>query len=273
MEHLNRHQLILLVLLITFVTSIATGIMTVSLLQQAPVEVTRNINNVVERTIQTVVPDSISSAINPPSKDVTTVVVKEEDMIISSINKNIKSIVRISETNSLGTKIFYGIGVVVSKDGLIAADRQTIVADSVYSAVWSDGSEWKLVPLGVDKDTNSIFFKVNLPEKTKYDFSPATIASADLQLGQTVVGLGGETQNAVAVGRVSSFVMKESGTGTSTVKYISGVQSDVSTKDLVSGSPFFNLSGDLVGMKLSSGVSGSFTPVAVIHKEQNIVNQ
>ena len=36
MEHLNKQQLILLTLLISFVTSIATGIVTVSLMDQAP---------------------------------------------------------------------------------------------------------------------------------------------------------------------------------------------------------------------------------------------
>ena len=43
-DDLNKNQIILLTLLISFVTSIATGIITTSLLQEAPVEVTRNIN-------------------------------------------------------------------------------------------------------------------------------------------------------------------------------------------------------------------------------------
>ena len=36
LEHLNKTQIILLTLLVSFVTSIATGIVTVSLLAQAP---------------------------------------------------------------------------------------------------------------------------------------------------------------------------------------------------------------------------------------------
>lgn len=270
MENLNKNQLILLVLLVTFITSIATGIMTSTLLQQAPVEVTRNINSVVERTIEKVVPSGITSAINS-SPTITTVVVKEEDSIINSINKNVKSIVRIKETDSLGVESFYGIGVVLTADGIMVSDRKTISADSIYTVTMSDNSNFKIVPLGISQNTGSILFEVNLPPKTKYDFSPAKVSATDLQLGQTVIGLGGQNQNTVVVGRVSSLDMKESGTGTSTVKYISAVESDVSSKDLMPGSPFFNLSGDLVGIKLSEAQSGTFTPITIINKEVSLI--
>ncbi len=87
MEDLNKNQIVLLTLLVSFVTSIATGIMTASLLQEAPIEVTRNINSIVEKTIETVVPATPST----PQKEITTVVVKEEDRVIESINKNVKT--------------------------------------------------------------------------------------------------------------------------------------------------------------------------------------
>ncbi|MSU45505.1 MAG: hypothetical protein EXS47_02680, partial [Candidatus Zambryskibacteria bacterium] len=108
MEDLNKHQIILLTLLISFVTSIATGIMTVSLLQEAPLEVTRNINRIVEKTIETVIPATITL---PGQKEVTTIVVKEEDLVIDSINKNVNSIVRIIEKEvDIMEQSFYGIG-------------------------------------------------------------------------------------------------------------------------------------------------------------------
>ena len=273
MHGLNQNQMVLLVLLVSFVTSIATGIMTVSLLQQAPVEVTRNINSIVEKTIEKVVPSSISGSIINPQKDVTTVVIKEEDLIISSINKNIKSVVRISETDTVGTKSFYGIGAVLNVAGVIGTDRKTISYNNIYIATFSDGTEYKLTPIGVDKKTNSMFFKVNFLLNVKYLFYPAKISTTDLQLGQTVIGLGGDTKNTVAVGRVSSFVTKDSGVGTTTTKYVSGIETDVSTKDMTTGSPFFNLSGDLVGMKLSQGDSASFIPISIIYKELNTITQ
>lgn len=269
MEELNKNQIVLLTLLISFVTSIATGIMTTSLLQQAPVEVTRTINRVVEKTIETVTPATI---ISPGQKEVTTVVVKEEDLIVDSINKNLKSIVRIKEKDgAVGVVSFYGLGLVLTKDGIIAADRKYIPAGNTYVVTMSDGKEFPLVPVSVEKQTNFILFKVNqgekVTDKTAYQFLPAKISDADPRLGQTIIALGGDETSAVAVGRIISLDMKETGVGTSTTKYLSAINTDVSTKELVDGSPAFNLSGDVIGFKLSDGSSKAFVPSSILKKE------
>ena len=279
MEDLNKHQIVLLTLLISFVTSIATGIMTVSLLQEAPLEVTRNINRIVEKTIETVTPATI---LTPQQKEVTTVVVKEEDLIIDSINKNIKSVVRIKEKDSL-TNItdFYGIGLVMNKEGFIATDRKTITGSNIYTAVMSDETEFTLTPIGLDKQTNFILFNANIPPKTSdgkdiknpYIFSPAVLSDGEPKLGQTLIGLGGDSENAVAVGRIVSLEMRESGTGSTTVRYLSGLNTDLSTENIVSGSPLFNLSGDVVGMKTSPEVSRLFTPSSILKKEITILSE
>jgi S1-C subfamily serine protease len=264
MEELNKNQIVLLTLLISFVTSIATGIMTNSLLQQAPLEVTRNINRIVEKTIETVTPAPTDNG----SKEVTTVVVKEEDQIIDSINKNVKSIARITAKNTdNGLSDFYSIGLVMNKDGLITAERWPISSANKYTAKMSDGTEFVLTPLGVDKQTNFIVFKPNVPEKSSYVFVPATFSEAEPKLGQTVVGLGGEESNTVAIGRVVSLDNKNDTVGTTTTKYLSGINTDVSTRDLTDGSPFFNLSGDIIGIKVSSDASRSVVPSSILKKE------
>ena len=55
-KELNKSQLIMLAILLSFITSIATGIVTVSLMQQMPVNVTAPINRIVQQTVEKIVP-------------------------------------------------------------------------------------------------------------------------------------------------------------------------------------------------------------------------
>lgn len=272
MEELNKNQIVLLSILISFVTSIATGIMTTSLLQQAPIEVTRNINRIVEKTIETVTPATI---VTPGQKEVTTVIVKEEDLILDSINKNVKSIVRIEETDALtGDKTFYGIGLVVTKEGLIVGDRKTIAQNNSYVSIMSDGTKFSISPVGTDKQTNFILFKSQVASSTKsYVFSPAKFSESDPNLGQTVISVGGNATNAVAIGRTVSLVQKDLTVGTTTTKYLGSIETDLSTKDLVTGSPLFNLSGDVIGMKITGEASKTFVPVALLKKDISTLSE
>ena len=77
MEELNKNQLILLALFVSFVTSIATGIVTVSLMEQAPQSVTQTINKVVTQTIERV------------TKEPATVIrANDDDLIALAVEKN-----------------------------------------------------------------------------------------------------------------------------------------------------------------------------------------
>ena len=72
MEHLTKAQIVLLTLFVSFVASMATGIVVVTLMDQAPDPVNQTITNVVERTIEKITPTFVE-------KPGETVIVKDED--------------------------------------------------------------------------------------------------------------------------------------------------------------------------------------------------
>lgn len=268
MEDLNKNQIVLLSVLISFVTSIATGIMTTSLLQQAPVEVTRNINRIVEKTIETVT--TPTTILTEGKKEVTTVIVKEEDLIVDSINKNVKSIVRIEEKDSFtGITSFYGMGLIVSKEGNILADRKTINNANVYTAILSDETKINILATGIEKQTNFIMFRpvVVEGEKNNIVYTPATISNTEPKLGQTLISVGGNSTNTIAIGRALALNSRDLTVGTTTSKYLSTIDTDLPTKDLLSGSPLFNLSGDVVGMKPAGDSGKIFVSAVVLNRE------
>jgi hypothetical protein len=257
-EDLTKHQLILIVLLITFVTSIATGIITFTLLQQAPVEVTQTINRVVERTIQ-----QVATTDGQPSKTVTTVVVNEDDSVLGAISKNEKSIVRLKALGSDGSELFDGMGVVVSADGVVVADIRSLGANPSAISFY-DG---KFYPTGKTFKNDAdglVFIKPNIPQNdtSKYVFYPATLGNSDgLKIGQTLIAISGQSSNAALVGRIFQLSIGAD------KKTVTNILSDIKLSKATFGSPVLNLSGEIVGIEASftdSDTQYSYIPVNVL---------
>jgi S1-C subfamily serine protease len=259
MEDLTKHQLILIVLLITFVTSIATGIITFTLLSEAPVEVTQQINRVVERTIERVVP-----ADGQPTKVTTTVVVSEEDRILESIAKNEKSIVRLKTTGADGSEIFSGIGMVISADGIIAADLRSYNAASPFTILFSDGKTYSSGKTFVDDKNGLVFLRTNVPqnESPKYTFYPAIFGDSDgLKIGQTLVAISGKDSNAASTGRIFQLTLADD------KKTVANILSDIKISKAHLGSPALNLSGEVIGLEapfIETDTEYSFIPINVV---------
>ncbi|MBI2475963.1 MAG: trypsin-like peptidase domain-containing protein [Candidatus Taylorbacteria bacterium] len=267
MEGLTKQQIVLVTLLVSFVTSVATGIVTVALMDQAPPGVTQTINRVVERTVEKVVPNPNQAAAVVTKE---TVVVKEDDLVIQAVEKNAKSLVSITKVSGEGeakTETFAGNGLVLSKEGLMASDS-SVAAPALddngnplqqsLKAVLADGAALPLTVVSADNATGLIFLKPTLDDKTKNTvFIPATIADAgSLKLGQTVIALGGEKVS-VATGIVSNLSQSEQkpvsqdGAATSTSKSSTGqiIKTDISAPAKALGAILVNLSGDVVGIR------------------------
>ncbi|MBP6931239.1 MAG: hypothetical protein KBD48_03360 [Candidatus Pacebacteria bacterium] len=136
-KELNKTQLILLTLLITFVVSIATGIVTVTLMNQMPKSATQTINNVIQRTIEKV------TTVQAPSEDKKSGISLSDNAVLVPIyDKNYK-IVTPSDTDTNvvvdGVRPF-GQGVIISDSGLILVESSVLFASE---------NEYKIV-LGKD---------------------------------------------------------------------------------------------------------------------------
>src|SRR3989338_6676556 len=85
MENLTKTQLILLVLLVSFVTSLVTGIVSVTLVNQAPAQVTQTINRVIEKVIVGESEPANSGALIITSEDLITKLVADSLPAVVSV--------------------------------------------------------------------------------------------------------------------------------------------------------------------------------------------
>jgi len=277
MENLTKQQIILLTLLISFVTSIATGIVTVALMNQAPVGIVQTINKVVERTIETV---------TGPTKETQTVlketiVVSTDDQIVAAVEKNINSVIRIYRTSadpSSGSNgmMFVGLGVIISKDGMIATDNNLISEGAKYFTTNSDSKLGELTILRAVSGEQVALLKIKADEKNPVKYSAVSISKNDLKLGQSVLYIGGESKDSVSTGIVSTLSVKEvksaeNSTSSPSTTKISTIETSIPAS-FISGGLLLNLSGELVGIKsiyMDSSKSNLFTPSLEI---QNVIN-
>lgn len=280
MEKLTKQQIVLVTLLVSFVTSIATGIVTVALMDQAPPGVTQTINRVVERTIEKVVTEPANSTASVVTRE--TIVVKEDDKIVESVDKNKDSVVRIytniNDAGDVAERTFVGLGTIITKEGLI-------VTGDIFGDTWGkylvtpDNTKFYTVTILPKIKGNQFYYlKVKQDEKNPITFRPVTLSNSDnLKLGQTVIAWGGQGQNSVSTGIVSSLVEIEakpnlaSATATTTQvqKEITAINTNINLADSLSGGPLLNLYGEMVGLRVSPNISEkySFLPANLLKKE------
>ncbi|MES2202862.1 MAG: trypsin-like peptidase domain-containing protein [Patescibacteria group bacterium] len=238
LEHLNKHQIVLLTLLVSFVTSIATGIVTVSLMDQAPPSVSRTINQIVERTVETV----SAPAANPAAVATEhTVVVKEDDLTAQSISLVQKAMVRIVDAADPDTLVARGI--IVDKTGLALTDRTAVYASGAktFLAILPGG---ELVDVMIPKDqaTSTDTLVLSLAVGTTTGWAPATIADpSKVKLGSSVIRIGGTGADTVNTGVVASLPH--------------GGLIEASVPSATPGSVLLNLFGEVVGIMTGDSIA------------------
>jgi len=249
MEELTKHQLILLALLVSFVTSIATGIVTVSLVDQVPRSFTQTINRVVERTVERVVPATTNQQVSVITKEVT-VVVSEDDLVTESIGVVLKSVLPIYQVTPEGDDVFVRYGTAISQNTLVTSGLK-IRSDAHYLVQLPNGTKKDLMVIS-DVDAGTAFLSLmNTATTTKNVFTSVSYISPEsLKRGQSVIALGGNERNAISTGIVSDLFITKTGDveGAPKESSITGFAVTLNPAPSIVGGPIFTQFGELIGL-------------------------
>lgn len=236
MDHLSKQQLILLALLVSFVTSLATGIFTVSLMSQAPQGVVQTINQVVERIV------------TPQDAAVTSApTVTMEDKTISASATVSDSIVKL---RSLDSDKVIGLGLVVSKDGVIIADKSTLSELIGFDALFANGTHMPMTLIQSQNNGDIAFLaptadaKISGQKIPPDTFMPISF-SKTAKLGQAILVLSGADTPTLSRGIVTKTLLDHINPDGSQPALI---DTDVSRSKIFLGSPVFNTDGEVIGI-------------------------
>lgn len=246
-EELSKSQLILLMLLVNFITSIAVGVLTVSLLAQAPTTVTQTVNQIVDHTIETVATGTPLSTIVAPQPTITKTVVQYDDSQLPSAI----AIVSAHKADIYGSG---GTSTPLIAHATYLASARAVVTDTLstglpqeVTVVLPDGS---VQPASVSHtDTLLTIYgfadSAQLPKASTLKL----VSHTSLKLGQTVTGI--------------------SEGGNASTGIISKIDDLISTTlpKFAPGTPAVNLAGEVVGISTSD--TGLFIPAEDVMKLLN----
>lgn len=231
-EELSKSQLILLTILVNFVTSIATGILTVSLLDQAPAVVTQTINRVVEHTIETVAQATpVVSTIAAPAPS-------NQDLVTVALGADASRVAAIFPADAGTSTPAIAIGTYLSKSHIVVTAAQDALPKEA-KITFTDGSSASaslarrgqgLAIYGFAND--AVFPKIS---------AASIIAASSLKLGQTVLAIGAD-------GSASTGI----------VSRVGGTKVFTTLQENGAGSAAVDLSGNLIGIGAGGKVAGLF---------------
>jgi hypothetical protein len=263
MEDLTKQQMVLLTVLVSFVCSVATSIMIVSLLTDTAPVVTQTINNIVEKTIEKVVTGTTTPIyIKTPSVPVMT----EGEKVLSALQINLPKMVSIREKALVGesatSTVKIGVGTMVSPDGLILVDSSVIGEKTEFIVFFGD--KYRTAKKVYFDNTLHLAF-LQTGDAIKDDkntegivFFPVVYSRTDLSLGLPMVALGGENGKSMARGTLTEIPDKK------TSSLVSG---DMTITASYKGGIVFGLDGKVIGFVLSNP-----TGIPEIKQSSNIVS-
>ncbi len=231
-EELSKSQLILLTILVNFVTSVATGILTVSLLDRAPAFVTQTVNRVVERTIETVAQVAPTAIIQAPAPS-------NQDLVTAAIGAAATRAVVIYSAETGTSTPAISVGTYIPKARAVATAAQDVLPKEAL--IEFPGGLYIPASLAHEGGGVTIYGFADgaaLPKAV----SPSLVATNDLKLGETALAIGADGSASTGiVARVNS----------------KGIFTTL--PDIGAGSAAVNLSGNLIGIG-AGGTPGLLIP-------------
>src|SRR3989338_9731642 len=244
MENMTKHQLVLLVLLVSFVTALVTGIVAVTLMDRAPQPITQTIQRVVERVVDKSV-GVITEPLKKDEKRELETAALARDLLIADIVRRVSPAVvsvvatkdipvieqyfinpfpeddlfgqffqefRIPQYRQKGLEqrqISSGSGFFVSSDGFLLTNRHVVEDPSAeYSIIMNDQKKLKVKVVARDSVNDMAVLKASGAPPTG-GFTPISLGDSDaVSIGQTAIAIGnalGEFQNTVSVGVISGL--------------------------------------------------------------------
>jgi len=220
-EDLTKTQLLLLTIMVNFVTSIATGVLTVSLLDQAPPTVIQTVNRIVDHTIETVTTEV------PVVRNVPSSAPSSEELLTNAVAKSAARTVRIYRSG-VADPIGYGV--------YVPGSRSVFTWGSMPGTIrvaFPDGTEAEAEEAKSDGEAHRYVLAVDATAPSVPD--ARLVGAGDLKQAQTVIALDAEGSAVTGiVSRVDTLVYTD----------LPGVPA---------GAAAVNLSGDVIGISLGDG--------------------
>lgn len=219
-EDLSTSQLLLLTILVNFVVSIATGVLTVSLLAAVPTTVTQTVNKIVDHTIETIsAPITVTTVKPSPTQS-------SEEPLTLAVSADVARTVLIYKASTTTPALAYGVYLPVSK--AIA----TVSAGALPRDVLVQFSNGQTAEASLSKSSGTLSIFGFADTEQLPPAPPAVLPSASLlKQGQTIVGIN---KDSAALTGIVSKVDE------------AGIHSALS--DIPPGAAVVNLSGAVVGL-------------------------
>ncbi len=236
-ENLSKSQLILLTILVNFVTSVATGILTVSLLDQAPPVITQTVNRIVEHTIETVSQAGPATVIKSQQGPTT------EELVTGGIASNAARLAWIYSAETGTSTKPITLGTLLPKSRTVA----TVSSSELPEEALVEFSNGLIATATLSRGASGItIYTFDEEAVLPTPKAPAFVSASDISLGATVLAIGFDGSAAIGI--------------------ISRVDDDgirTTLPDVGAGAAAVDLGGNLLGMASGEEVGFLFSSDAM----------